>query len=508
MSHIQSYILGNIGSVSDKLQTQPTLESTLDQALTGCYVVFDVLQSEISKLTESEQLETSVDTGLSNKTRDVWSESTMKDIVQQMRGLRTVLDLLLQLLGVDSIAGLKQLMDQNTAILSEVAHNTFRISASANKSLPAPRYIYDMSFKSGGSSGDSESAQAAVSTPAFSLGTHKISDSMNGFLSDCNNTLCWKDHWSLKPEDLASVPEKEIERQESLHEIIATEKTLILRSTQVIHFLYYYRLALHPSTIVSRGSNQEFAEKVFGFHERFYHLHKTFLYNPMIVRQAAEGPWVTSFTDIFRKWLSEATSIYLEFSGLYPHLRTAVATEAWKNARFAEFLRQSMSHRASGNRDWIVNMTVPMTSLDIYMELLGRSLKTSEPADERHGYDAVESLIHEIQDLKGKCDRIYENEIDKIKNNRFRAQLGPEIADRLLLPNASIIFDQDLPQERRSFREAPTLRVVVLKSPLHSSYMSLKNTTPYGNDNTSGIVLTDRVESRLNMNTNLAQTSL
>ncbi|GKZ35050.1 hypothetical protein AbraIFM66950_005490 [Aspergillus brasiliensis] len=346
MSHIQSYILRNIGSVSDKLQTQPTLESTLDQALTGCYVVFDVLQSEISKLTEMEQLETSVDTGLSNKPRDVWSESTMKDIVQQMRGLRTVLDLLLQLLGVDSIAGLKQLMDQNTAILSEVAHNTFRISASANKSLLASRSIYDMSFKSvsisksqnhrshhlgtstptlstqGGSSGDSESAQAAVSTPAFSLGTHKISDSMKEFLSDCNNTLCWKNHWSLKPEDLAH------------------RETFILRSTQVIHFLYYYRLALHPSTIVSRGSNQEFAEKVFGFHERFYHLHKTFLYNPMIVRQAAEGPWVTSFTDIFRKWLSEATSIYLEFSGLYPHLRTAVATEARKNARFAEFLRQ------------------------------------------------------------------------------------------------------------------------------------------------------------------------
>ncbi|GKZ35051.1 hypothetical protein AbraIFM66950_005491 [Aspergillus brasiliensis] len=118
-------------------------------------------------------------------------------------------------------------------------------------------------------------------------------------------------------------------------------------------------------------------------------------------------------------------------------------------------------------------MTVPMTSLDIYMELLGRSLKTSEPADERHGYDAVESLIHEIQDLKGKCDRIYENELEKIKNNRFRAQLGPEIADRLLLPNASIIFDQDLPQERRSFREAPTLRVVVLKSPLRSSVLVL-----------------------------------
>lgn len=38
-------------------------------------------------------------------------------------------------------------MDQNTAILNEVAQHTSRISASANKASRAPRSIYDMSFK-------------------------------------------------------------------------------------------------------------------------------------------------------------------------------------------------------------------------------------------------------------------------------------------------------------------------------------------------------------------------
>lgn len=38
-------------------------------------------------------------------------------------------------------------MDQNTAILNEVAQHTSRISASANKISRAPRSIYDMSFK-------------------------------------------------------------------------------------------------------------------------------------------------------------------------------------------------------------------------------------------------------------------------------------------------------------------------------------------------------------------------
>ncbi|CAI7677272.1 unnamed protein product [Penicillium pancosmium] len=147
MSHIQSCILKDPDAVSDKLQSHPSLESTLDQALTGCYVVFDVLESEISKLTESEVLQTSVDLKFTAKLRYMWSESTMKELLGQMRGLQTALGFIMQLLGVGTITELKQLMDQNTAILNEVAQHTSRISASANKASRAPRSIYDMSFK-------------------------------------------------------------------------------------------------------------------------------------------------------------------------------------------------------------------------------------------------------------------------------------------------------------------------------------------------------------------------
>lgn len=42
---------------------------------------------------------------------------------------------------------LKQVMDQNTAILNEVAQHTSRISSSANKTSRAPKSIYDVSFK-------------------------------------------------------------------------------------------------------------------------------------------------------------------------------------------------------------------------------------------------------------------------------------------------------------------------------------------------------------------------
>lgn len=99
MSHIQSCMLQSPDAVSAKLQSQPSLESTLDQALTGCYVVFDNLESEVSKLTESEVQQNAVELKFTSKLRYMWSESTMKELLAQMRGLQTALTLVIQLLG-------------------------------------------------------------------------------------------------------------------------------------------------------------------------------------------------------------------------------------------------------------------------------------------------------------------------------------------------------------------------------------------------------------------------
>lgn len=91
-------MLGNPDGLSTKLQQRPDLESTLVQSLTGCYVIFDVLQAEVQKLIESSQPGSS-EFGLRAKLRYVWSESTMQDILTQIRGLQTALTLLLQVLG-------------------------------------------------------------------------------------------------------------------------------------------------------------------------------------------------------------------------------------------------------------------------------------------------------------------------------------------------------------------------------------------------------------------------
>ncbi|KAL3434350.1 Dbl homology domain-containing protein [Aspergillus tetrazonus] len=544
MTHIQSHLLRDPKSVLDKLHSQPSLESTLDQALTGCYLVFDVLQSEVSKLTESALPEAPIDLRFTAKVRYMWNESTMKDVLNQMRGLQTALTLLLQLLGVDTIVELKQMMDQNMTILGEVAQHTSRISSSANKAPRAPRSIYDMSFRTfsisdGGSSlyssklfefddevvnsavyrqtlakayareravqestnGAGEVSEAAAiqrtsgaSTPtpaklgngeegegnrtAASLSMSKTNEPLKQFLHKDYNVLAWGDQWALKPEDLASVPSKEVNRQNLLHEIITTEEGF-LKSTQVIHYLYYHRLALHPSTIVSSGSNQEFAEQYFGFHERFYHLHKTFLYDPLIERQKAEGPWVTNHADIFQQWLLEATPIYLEFSALYPQLHSVVQAEASsQDPSFNTFLTQSMDHKASVRLPWSTHMKAPITRIQRYTLLLRVVLECSDPHNERHRYHATQEIINDIRELVQKCETEIAKAQNNVRVNKLSAQLGPTLSSRVISPNASILFDDLLWQPKRGLSRAAPLRIVVIVYPLTGPRLLVLNPLP------------------------------
>lgn len=290
------------------------------------------------------------------------------------------------------------------------------------------------------------------------------------------DNVAWGDRWALKPEDLAPVPSNEVNRQNLLHEIMMTEEWF-LRSTQVIHYLYYHRLALHPSTIVSSGSNQEFAEKYFGFHEQFYHLHKTFLYDPLVERQKAEGPWVSNYADIFRKWLLEATPVYLEFSALYPHLHSAVQAEA-SDPNFNTFLTQSMEHQASVRLAWSTYMKAPITRIQRYTLLLRVVLERSDPDNEHHKYHAMQEVINDIKDLAQKCEMEIVKSENNVRVNRLSAQLGPILSSRVISPNASILFDEHLALQKRGFRGPGLLEIVVIASSHPHSCLLVLNPRP------------------------------
>jgi len=91
LGHIQTLVLRHAESFNAELK------STLDTSLTGCLTVYSVLEEEIQKLNQNPG---SVKTGLVY----VWQEDTMNDLLQQIRGQRDALSLLMKVLELyDSI---------------------------------------------------------------------------------------------------------------------------------------------------------------------------------------------------------------------------------------------------------------------------------------------------------------------------------------------------------------------------------------------------------------------
>lgn len=319
---------------------------------------------------------------------------------------------------------------------------------------------------------ESEATRATAHTTASIAPLLITSDPVKEFLSeDLRNTPEWQDYWSLGPE-LDSVPRKEIKRQDMLHEIITSERRF-LRQVQVVQYLYYYRLALEPSKIVTSGSNQEFAEKTFSFHNSFYHLHKAFLYDLLVKRQEIEGPWITNISDIFQRWLREAAPLYLEYSGLCLHLSYVIEAEAAKSVKFQSFLNQVQKHRLCERLPWDSFIRAPIVRLQRYTLLLGSSLKYSNPTDERHGYQAMKKVTVDIRDLALKCDTEFSRARKEVDLKKLRAQINSTLSEGTISSDADILFDENLSYQKRGIGRATQLRIVVLGSAVCSMVLVL-----------------------------------
>ena len=159
LSRIQSSMLSNPDGLSLKLAAGSSLEETLDHALNGCYVVFEELQAETQKLNGAAQSDSS-SPSFGAKIRHVWNEKHMQDILTQIRGLQNALTLLFQLLGTcvalfwgsllsslahsDTMAELKQILENNTAVISQFVQRASRFRAA--RLSRARHSIFEMSF--------------------------------------------------------------------------------------------------------------------------------------------------------------------------------------------------------------------------------------------------------------------------------------------------------------------------------------------------------------------------
>jgi hypothetical protein len=92
LSLIYNLIQRDPEALRSNFATRPELEGAFDTALTGCTLIFTVLDDEIQKLHVDGEL------GIGGRVRVIWKDETMKELLQQIRGQQSALLLLTQAL--------------------------------------------------------------------------------------------------------------------------------------------------------------------------------------------------------------------------------------------------------------------------------------------------------------------------------------------------------------------------------------------------------------------------
>lgn len=91
LGKIQSIVLKHQESIASDFQTRPELESTFDSALTGCMLVYSILDDQVLRLSAGGE-------SVFGRAAIVWNEDDMKELLQQIRGQQIALSLLIQML--------------------------------------------------------------------------------------------------------------------------------------------------------------------------------------------------------------------------------------------------------------------------------------------------------------------------------------------------------------------------------------------------------------------------
>ncbi|KAF2016485.1 hypothetical protein BU24DRAFT_409583 [Aaosphaeria arxii CBS 175.79] len=143
LAHIQGLCTRNPEALRTTLQEQPQLEATFDQALTGCVLVYSVLDEEIRRLYEGIRQEGVA--GAMGRMKFLWKEEAMKDVLMQIRGQQAGLSLLIQALQMSSIHEIRTLIQANMGTMQNAAQRLGQFR-NANAQVKAPRSIFENAF--------------------------------------------------------------------------------------------------------------------------------------------------------------------------------------------------------------------------------------------------------------------------------------------------------------------------------------------------------------------------
>ncbi|MBE7179963.1 MAG: hypothetical protein INR71_01950, partial [Terriglobus roseus] len=211
----------------------------------------------------------------------------------------------------------------------------------------------------------------------------------------------WQSYYKIKKEDIGGISDKEVERQNILHEIVQKEDKY-MDDLDVLRVLY--RDALHAAQppIVNPQRLSAFLRDVFGKADAVKKANEDFLLPQLKYRQREQGPWIVGFSDIFREWIRKAKAAYIAYAASFPNANFRIRKEAEKNPNFRSFLDKTRSNPLSFRLSWDTYLKVPLTKLQQYGLLLETVLRRSTvDNDEKRN---LRLAINEIKEVTHECD--------------------------------------------------------------------------------------------------------
>lgn len=146
-----------------RLEVRPDLKSALDTAITGCTTTFAVLEDELSKLAD--------DSTRKGKFQYLWNESTMRELLSQIRSQYSAINFLVMAIQSESIAKCTDLIRDTVPVLEQIARQTKDL----RQTRPRTRQVVAESIFSGSSSGSKLSLMTStVDSLEFSFDSQVI----------------------------------------------------------------------------------------------------------------------------------------------------------------------------------------------------------------------------------------------------------------------------------------------------------------------------------------------
>lgn len=220
-------------------------------------------------------------------------------------------------------------------------------------------------------------------------------------MQPARSTESWAEFYKLTKSDLEKRDQKEVERQNVLHEIVQTED-VYMEQLSVLGMLYRDTLAATEPSIISPKRKDKFILDVFGRVGAVKQANEDHLLPQLKYRQQEQGPWILGFSDIFRQWIRKAKTAYLEYAGGFPGANFLVRQELDRNIEFRAFIERASKDKRSNRLQWDTYLKSPITRLQRYTLLLGTVIKNMKvDSEERRNLQVAHD---EVKLVTLECD--------------------------------------------------------------------------------------------------------